>query len=146
MVTEQWEEVVDQIQSIQRSLSWDWRVGILSIYYIIDPGVEIMITTRTFRETRSTTQRNDLLRIAETESHRERGERYMLEWKEYARGVGAGRMQRNLQAQKRQELRMAGAELLLTRRAALQHLLDSEHRQYQEELQSLGRTFHQQRL
>ncbi|XP_077319488.1 cilia- and flagella-associated protein 141 [Lithobates pipiens] len=146
MVTESWEEVVHQIQSIQRRLSWDWRIGILSTYYITDPDVEIMIATRTLRETRSTTQRNDLLRIAETELHRERGERYMSEWKEDARGVSAGRMQRNRLAQQCRELRMAGAELLLTRRAALQHLLDREHRQYQEELQSLGRTFHQQRL
>lgn len=49
-----------------------------------------MVTTRTLRETRSTTQRNDLLRIAETKLHRERGKRYMSEWKEDARGGRCG--------------------------------------------------------
>ncbi|XP_063802850.1 cilia- and flagella-associated protein 141 isoform X2 [Pseudophryne corroboree] len=67
-------------------------------------------------------------------------------WKEDARGTIASRIQRRQSALVRQELKMANKELVLVRRAALQRLLQDEHRQYQEELIRLGKTFFGQRL
>ncbi|XP_068107550.1 cilia- and flagella-associated protein 141 [Hyperolius riggenbachi] len=105
-----------------------------------------MFTSKTLQDTKSCTQRNDLLRTAEKQLHREQAERFMHDWKEDAQGVIAGRVQKNHNAQVRQEVQMANKELVLVRRAALHHQLQEECQQYQEELNRLGKTFYVQRL
>ncbi|XP_063802849.1 cilia- and flagella-associated protein 141 isoform X1 [Pseudophryne corroboree] len=105
-----------------------------------------MLTTRMLQHTKSVTQRNDLLRVAEMELQREQALNIHNAWKEDARGTIASRIQRRQSALVRQELKMANKELVLVRRAALQRLLQDEHRQYQEELIRLGKTFFGQRL
>ncbi|XP_040268425.1 uncharacterized protein C1orf189 homolog [Bufo bufo] len=105
-----------------------------------------MLEPRTFRDTRSITQRDDLLRIAETEVKRQQSLRFLYEWKEDSRRVINTRIQQHHNAQKKREIQMANKELIIMRRAALRCLLEEEYLQYQEELRRMGKTFHVQRL
>ncbi|XP_075047872.1 cilia- and flagella-associated protein 141 [Mixophyes fleayi] len=105
-----------------------------------------MLASRVLQNTKSITQREDLLQLAEMERQRERGVSILNAWKEDAGGSISARIQRHRGAQMRQELRMANKELVLVRRAALQRLLQEEQRQYQEELNRLGRAFYVQKM
>ncbi|XP_035306280.1 uncharacterized protein C1orf189 homolog [Cricetulus griseus] len=45
-----------------------------------------------------------------------------------------------------QELVMANKQLLMARQAALYQLFEKEHQQYQQELNQMGKAFHEERL
>ncbi|XP_069040923.1 cilia- and flagella-associated protein 141 [Lepisosteus oculatus] len=59
--------------------------------------------------------------------------------------AGSARDQRSLKRAQEGELRLARAALTMVRRAALQELLEQEHRQYAQELSRLGKAFYLQR-
>ncbi|XP_069806304.1 cilia- and flagella-associated protein 141 [Dendropsophus ebraccatus] len=101
-----------------------------------------MLGTRSLQDTRSLTQRDDLLRMEEMEVKRQRSLRFLYEWKEDSRGVSAARIQKHHNTQKKQEVQMANKELIMVRRAALRCLLQDEYLQYQEELARMGKTFY----
>ncbi|XP_042327148.1 uncharacterized protein C1orf189 homolog [Sceloporus undulatus] len=50
------------------------------------------------------------------------------------------------QAEMKEELHYANKQLIMVRRAALRHLLSTEHLQYQLELNHLGKSFYAERL
>ncbi|KAM3909845.1 cilia- and flagella-associated protein 141 [Leptodactylus fuscus] len=105
-----------------------------------------MLASRSFRNNRSITQREDLLRMAETEINRERSLQLLNEWKEDCQGITAARTEKVHNIQKKEEIRMANKELIIVRRAALRCLLEHEYLQYQQELSRMGRAFFVQRL
>ncbi|XP_062840034.1 cilia- and flagella-associated protein 141 [Anolis carolinensis] len=56
------------------------------------------------------------------------------------------RARKRQQAEKKEEVYFADKQLIMIRRAALRHLLSTEHLQYQLELNHLGKSFYAERL
>ncbi|XP_020670480.3 cilia- and flagella-associated protein 141 isoform X1 [Pogona vitticeps] len=56
------------------------------------------------------------------------------------------RARKRQQAEMKEELHYANKQLMMVRRAALRHLLSTEHLQYQLELNHLGKSFYAERL
>ncbi|XP_063160272.1 cilia- and flagella-associated protein 141 [Candoia aspera] len=75
----------------------------------------------------------------------ERGRVICLQLKSQENSCFAKNRQRQ-EAEMKEEMHYANEELMMVRRAALRHLLSTEHLQYQLELNHLGMSFYAERL
>ncbi|XP_073493699.1 cilia- and flagella-associated protein 141 [Phyllobates terribilis] len=105
-----------------------------------------MLGSRTLYNSRSITEREEILKDSERELECQRSLKYMYEWKEDTRGVSAARIQKRQNIQQKQEIQMANKELVMLRRTALRCLLQEEHLHYQHELNRVGKSLYVQRL
>ncbi|XP_075464097.1 cilia- and flagella-associated protein 141 [Ascaphus truei] len=107
-----------------------------------------MLPGRTLRDLEEirTTRKNEHFRVAKEEIQRKQKREFLYGWTEDVGGIHFARARKQQQIQMRQERNMANKAIVLVRRAALQKLLQDEHRHYQEELNRLGKSFYVERL
>ncbi|XP_053331094.1 cilia- and flagella-associated protein 141-like [Spea bombifrons] len=101
-----------------------------------------MLPSRIRQALDRTRQEDERLQRLEKERSREQTDALRCEWTE---GHGAANTARQ-RGQMAQELQMANRQLVMVRRAALQHLLQQEKCRHQEELRRLGKSLQTQRL